>query len=39
MPIYEYACHGCGQEFEALVRDLAGLGYTRVDQVEDAGEF
>ncbi|MBE0546888.1 MAG: zinc ribbon domain-containing protein [Rubrivivax sp.] len=20
MPIYEYACHGCGQEFEALVR-------------------
>jgi transcription-repair coupling factor (superfamily II helicase) len=26
-------------EFEALVRRLAGLGYTRVDQVEDAGDF
>ena len=30
---------GAHVEFEALVRDLAGLGYTRVDQVEDAGEF
>ncbi|MGE5088240.1 MAG: FmdB family zinc ribbon protein [Candidatus Levyibacteriota bacterium] len=20
MPIYEYACHGCGHEFETLVR-------------------
>ena len=20
MPIYEYACHACGEEFEALVR-------------------
>ena len=20
MPIYEYACHACGREFEALVR-------------------
>jgi putative FmdB family regulatory protein len=20
MPIHEYACHGCGQEFEKLVR-------------------
>jgi len=20
MPIYEYACHNCGQEFETLVR-------------------
>ncbi len=26
-------------EFEDLVRRLAGLGYTRVDQVEDAGDF
>lgn len=25
--------------FEELVRSLAGLGYSRVDQVEDAGEF
>ena len=25
--------------FEGLVRALAGLGYLRVDQVEDAGEF
>ena len=30
---------GARVEFEALVRNLAGLGYTRVDQVEDAGEF
>ena len=26
-------------DFEALIRDLAGLGYVRVDQVEDAGDF
>ncbi len=26
-------------EFETLVRRLAGLGYIRVDQVEDAGDF
>jgi putative FmdB family regulatory protein len=23
MPIYEYACQGCGKEFEALVRSNA----------------
>jgi len=23
MPIYEYACHGCGNEFETLVRNGA----------------
>lgn len=23
MPIYEYACHGCGSEFETLVRNGA----------------
>ncbi len=30
---------GENQEFEGLIRALAGLGYVRVDQVEDAGEF
>ena len=30
---------GENQEFERLIRALAGLGYVRVDQVEDAGEF
>jgi transcription-repair coupling factor (superfamily II helicase) len=30
---------GMHVEFEDLVRRLAGAGYVRVDQVEDAGEF
>ncbi len=30
---------GMQVEFEELVRRLAGAGYVRVDQVEDAGEF
>lgn len=30
---------GAHAEFEELTRRLAGAGYTRVDQVEDAGEF
>ncbi|MGI5939873.1 MAG: transcription-repair coupling factor [Thermoleophilia bacterium] len=30
---------GLHVEFEALIRRLVALGYVRVDQVEDAGEF
>jgi transcription-repair coupling factor (superfamily II helicase) len=30
---------GTHQDFEALIRNLVDLGYVRVDQVEDAGDF
>jgi transcription-repair coupling factor (superfamily II helicase) len=30
---------GQQRDFEGLVRELVSLGYTRVDQVEDAGDF
>jgi transcription-repair coupling factor (superfamily II helicase) len=30
---------GRRQDFESLVRTLVGLGYVRVDQVEEAGDF
>jgi transcription-repair coupling factor (superfamily II helicase) len=30
---------GGGQDFERLARDLVDLGYTRRDQVEEAGDF
>ena len=30
---------GLRVDFETLIRQLSGLGYVRVDQVEDAGEF
>jgi transcription-repair coupling factor (superfamily II helicase) len=30
---------GFRTDFESLIRELVALGYTRVDQVEDAGEF
>lgn len=30
---------GAALDFEAIVRQLVDLGYVRVDQVEDAGEF
>jgi len=37
MPIYEYACHGCGREFETLVRngtapDCPGCGSTDLEK-------
>jgi transcription-repair coupling factor (superfamily II helicase) len=30
---------GTREDFEALIRNLVDLGYVRVDQVEDAGDF